>query len=434
LPATGWSGRYESVGNGGFAGSIRYDSMVGPLLGGSAVASTDDGHTGPAVGPTAAAWALGHPEKMIDFGYRAVHLTAVAGKAITAAYYGRRATRAYFVGCSKGGQEGLMEAQRYPDDFDGIVSGAAANQWTDLFSSFSWSAKMNFDGPAAGYISAADTKAIGAAVLAGCDAADGVKDGLVSDPVHCKVDVDALALTPEQKVTLKAIYSGIDPVTGKSVYPGQAAGGEAVEWGSTISGPDRDRGADAAQQAMYGNDFFTDFVFADPAWTFRRFDIVQTPARAVATVGKIMNATDTGYAGYKAHGGKIIEYHGLADGVVTPLGAIRYYVTKAQGGAGKTQAFYRLFLAPGVGHCGNGPGPSQFGQQGGDGDAGHDMVKALETWVEDGVGPERIVATRYDRGDRTKPPLMTRPLCLYPKMARYDGTGDTAKAESFICR
>src|SRR5580698_1841089 len=143
LPMTGWSGRYESVGNGGFAGSIRYDSMRNPLLAGSAVASTDDGHDGPAIGPTSGDWAFGHPEKIIDYGHRAVHLTAVAAKAHTTAFYGRKPAHSYFVGCSKGGQEGFMEAQRYPEDFDGIVSGAAASQWTDLFSSFVWTESIN---------------------------------------------------------------------------------------------------------------------------------------------------------------------------------------------------------------------------------------------------------------------------------------------------
>ena len=197
LPLSGWAGRYESVGNGGFAGSIRYDSMRNPLLAGSAVASTDDGHDAPAIGPTSADWAFGHPEKIIDHGHRAVHLTAVTAKAITAAFYGRPASHAYFVGCSKGGQEAFMEAQRYPEDFDGIVGGAVANQWTDLFASFMWTESLNLANRDS-YLSPEDLAKIGAAVSAACDTG-GSKSGFISDPLRCEVAPSALGLTPAEE-------------------------------------------------------------------------------------------------------------------------------------------------------------------------------------------------------------------------------------------
>src|SRR5262245_17155744 len=202
LPASGWTGRYESVGNGGFAGSIRYDSMLNPLLGGSAVASTDDGHSG-----GGSAWALGHPEKVIDYGYRAVHLTAEIAKAITTTFYESKPHHSYFVGCSKGGQEALMEAQRFPNDFDGILGAANANQWTSLFSSFAWNQKLN-QADKASYLSPADLEKIGAATIAACDASDGVKDGLISDPLSCRVSTSALSLQPAQAKTFEAIHGG----------------------------------------------------------------------------------------------------------------------------------------------------------------------------------------------------------------------------------
>jgi len=440
LPASGWTGRYESVGNGGFAGGIRYDELFGPLAGGSAVASTDDGHNAPAVGPGSATWALGHPEKIVDYGWRAVHLTAVTSKAITAAFYGRPPKHAYFSGCSKGGQEAFMEAQRFPDDFDGIIGGAAANQWTDLFSSFSWAEHMHL-ADRENYISAADLTRVAAAVTAACDEGDGIKDGLVGDPLRCRLDPARMGLTPKQQAIMAALYAGPKTSSGQRIYPGQAYGGEAVEWASVVSGPSFDEASTIAQESMYGDGFFANFVYQDPTWSFRKFDIDKTPAEARAKLGQVLNAEDVEFAGFKARGGKFIQYHGLADAVVTPLGAVSYYdkVVAAQGkgapnGLAATQNFYRLFLAPGVGHCAGGPGPSQFGQFGGDGDAQHDMMAALERWVETGVAPEQVIATKYAVVDNQRTAVMSRPLCAYPKVAFYKGSGDPKGADSFVCK
>ncbi len=445
LPATGWSGRYESVGNGGFAGGIRYDEMFGPLAGGSAVASTDDGHNGPAVGPGSATWALGHPEKIVDYGWRAVHLTAVTSKAITTAFYARAPKYSYFSGCSKGGQEAFMEAQRFPDDFDGVIGGAAANQWTDLFSSFSWAEKMHLADRET-YISAADLTRVSAAVTAACDEGDGIRDGLVGDPLRCRLDPARMDLTPKQRAVMAALYTGPQTTSGRRIYPGQAYGGEGVEWASVLSGPSFEEAPSIAQESMYGDGFFANFVYQDPSWTFRKFDIDKTPAEARERLGQVLNAEDVAFAGFKARGGKFIQYHGLADAVVTPLGAVSYYdkVVAAQGRDGQghgapaalaaTQAFYRLFLAPGVGHCAGGPGPSQFGQFGGDGDPQHDLMAALEQWVEKGVAPDQVIATKYAVVDQRRTAVMTRPICAYPKVAFYSGSGDPKVAESFVCR
>src|SRR3984957_7720986 len=440
LPASNWSGRYESVGNGGFAGSIRYDSMLNPLLGGSVVASTDDGHDGPAIGPTSADWAFGHPEKIIDHGYRAVHLTAVAAKAITAAFYGRQPTHSYFVGCSKGGQEGFMEAQRYPKDFDGIVSGAAANQWTDLFSSFMWTENLNLTNRE-GYLSPDDLAKIGTAVTAACETPGTAKNGFISDPLRCEVKSSALGLSPAKLKTYEAIHGGPKDKSGRQTYPGQAYGSESPGWTDTISADNFEAAETEAQMSMYGGNFFRNFVYQDHNWSFHGFDLDKGRADAERVVGKIMNADDASFAGFKAHGGKFIQYAGMTDSIVTPLSSVRWYrsVVAAQGKASdpatlaRVQQFYRLFLAPGGGPCGGGAGPNQFGQAGGAGDADHDMVVALEQWVEKGVAPARIVATKYLSDDKTKGVAMTRPLCPFPQVAKYKGSGDLADAANFAC-
>ena len=429
LPASGWTGRYESVGNGGFAGSIRYDSMLNPLLAGTAVASTDDGHSG-----GGSAWALGHPEKIIDYGYRAVHLTAEIAKAITTAFYETKPHHSYFVGCSKGGQEALMEAQRYPADFDGILGAANANQWTALFSSFAWNQKLN-QADKAGYISPAELEKIGAATLAACDASDGVKDGLVSDPLRCSVSSAALSLSAAQTKTFEAIHSGPKNSSGKTIHSGQPFGLEHISWRNSITGPSFEEASARSSQTMFANGFFANFVYGDPNWTFRQFDINKSPADAEKAVGHILNSDKLDFGEFKKRGGKLMQWHGWADSLVTPLGSIDYYkqVMAAQEVPSKTQDFYRLFMAPGVDHCGGGPGPNQFGQAGGNGDPEHDIVAALYQWVEKGIAPGRITATRYMDNDPAKGVVMTRPLCPYPQVAKYKGSGDTNNAANFVC-
>jgi feruloyl esterase len=446
LPASGWTGRYESVGNGGFAGNIRYDSMIGPLLGGSAVASTDDGHNTPG-----ANWAFGHPQKIIDYGYRAVHVTAETSKAITAAFYGTAPKFSYFVGCSKGGGEAFMEAQRYPEDFDGIVGAANANLFTDLFSSFAWDVATNV-ADKAGYISADDVGKIGTAIVAACDTADGVKDGVINNPLKCHPDLSKLPLTPAQLKTYQTIHDGMKTSQGKQIYPGQVYGSEIVGWRTYITGPSYGEALTSASQSTFGNGFLANFVYQDPNWDGRKFDADKTPADAEKAVGRYLNATDLNFTEFKKRGGKYIQWHGFADALVTPLGSIDYYrrVVAAQGqndgkkavsasgtldsrALARTQEFYRLFLAPGVGHCAGGPGANQFGQAGGNGDPQHDIVVALQQWVEKGVAPTRIIATKYVDDDRTKGVAMTRPLCLYPQAAKYKGSGDTNDAANFVC-
>jgi Tannase and feruloyl esterase len=437
LPTSGWSGRYESVGNGGFAGFIRYDSMVNPLLAGSVVASTDDGHDAPAVGPTAADWALGHREKIIDYGYRAVHLTAVAAKAIATRFYGRAPAHSYFVGCSKGGQEGYMEAQRYPQDFDGIVSGAAANNWVRLFTSFVWNESINLAGEES-YLTLDDLENIDGVIIKSCAKAGDAAHGFLSDPLHCHVNTHTLGLAPPKLRTYEAIHLGPSDRGGKSVFAGQPYGSE-LAWSGVVSTANFEAAKTDAQMSMYGGNFFRNFVYQDRKWSFKSLDLDKTLADA-RDIGEIMNATDASFKGFKVRGGKFIAFAGMADSIVTPLSSVHYYqsVVAAQGPSpasalASTQRFYRLFLAPGVGHCGGGPGPNEFGQAGGTGDAEHDLVVGLEHWVEQGVAPTRIIATKFSGDDPAKGIAMTRPLCPYPQVAKYSGSGDIAEAKNFAC-
>ena len=435
LPQAAWTGRYESVGNGGFAGAIPFGAMVRPLAAGSVVAGTDDGHE--TVVNTSAGWAMGHPEKVIDFGYRAVHLTAVVGKAITNAYYGSKPVHAYFIGCSTGGREALTEAQRFPDDFDGIAAGDPGNQWTDQHAGDAANMKA-FLASEAGYISPAELQKIGDLVVDACDGADGVKDGLISDPRQCRIDMASLPLTPAQRKTYQALHDGPRTSSGKPIFPGMPFGSENVGWAQYFAGPDFAQAHEKARRGQMANETFANLVYHDPKWDFMNFDPDTSPAKLKRAMHGIMDATDLHFTGFKAHGGKLISYHGWADSDISPFATVDYYknVVAAQGGANgwdKTQAFYRLFMVPGMGHCGGGPGPNQFGQTGGDGDADHDVVVALEQWVEKGQAPERIIATRYVANDRAKGIAMTRPLCVFPKAAKYTGTGDTNDASSFIC-
>ena len=437
LPASGWSGRYESVGNGGFAGFIRYDSMVNPLLGGSVVASTDDGHDAPAVGPTAADWALGHREKIIDYGYRAVHLTAVAATAIASRFYGRAPLHSYFVGCSKGGQEGYMESQRYPEDFDGILSGAAANDWVHLFTSFVWNESVNLAGKE-GYLTLEDFKKIDQAVTTACAKAGDAEHGFLSDPLQCKVKSEALSLAPAKLHTYELIHQGLRDHAGKQVFAGQPYGSE-LDWSGVVSTASFEAAQTEAQMSMYGGNFFRNFVYQDRQWSFKNLDLGKT-LNAAREIGKIMDATDVSLKAFKARGGKYIAYAGLADPIVTPLSSVHYYqsVVAAQdklpaAALAKTQEFYRLFLAPGVGHCGGGPGPNEFGQAGGNGDAEHDLVVALERWVEQGVAPARVIATKFNGEGHLTGVAMTRPLCPFPQVAKYSGSGEVTEAKSFAC-
>ncbi len=413
LPAK-WNGRLEAEGNGGLAGMIVTQAMVGALWGGYATVATDTGHQG---NPASGDWALGHPEKVVDFGYRAIHEMTLRAKALISAFYGAQARYSYWNGCSEGGGQALSEAQRFPDDYDGIVAGAPANDFVHLQAGGNWISQAIHEDPAT-FLAPEKLPVIQAAVLAQCDSADGVKDGVIEDPrtckfdpavLECKAEQTAACLTRPQIEGLRRVYDGArNPRTGEQVFPGYMRGGEAG-WGQWIAGtavPPRDF------QHWISVAFFSNLVFADPNWDWKTFDFDKDVAFADKKVGAVVNQTNPDLAAFRRHGGKLLQYHGWNDSAISPLNSINYF-ERVQKKMGDTADFYRLFMVPGMEHCLGGPGPNQF-----------DSIGAIVNWVENGKAPDSIVASRPGR---------TRPLCPWPKVAKYAGQGSTDDARNFVC-
>jgi hypothetical protein len=437
LPAAEWNGKFLGVGNGGFAGSIDFNSLGLAVGAGYAAAATDTGHQ---AGTVDARWALNHPEKAIDFGYRAVHETALKAKAVIAAFYGSQPKHSYFSSCSNGGRQGLMEAQRYPEDYDGIVSGAPANYWTHLVTVGVWDV-LALSGEH--YIPAAKVPAIEAAAVAACDAADGLKDGIISDPVKCRFDPSSLVcpgadspscLTGPQAAALKKLYSGPRSAKGESTFPGHMPGGEAGAggWPSWVTGPAPERSTGYG----FGTQFFANMVFSDAAWDYHTFDVDRDTKAADDKMASVLNATDPDLSRFRQRGGKLILYHGWSDAAISAVNSITYFQSvQRKLGEKQTDGFVRLFMAPGVQHCSGGPGPDSFGQgAGAPGDASQNINKALERWVEEGVAPAQIVATKYRTGNLAgSGATRTRPLCPYPQVANYKGSGSIDDAANFAC-
>ncbi|HLW99818.1 MAG TPA: tannase/feruloyl esterase family alpha/beta hydrolase [Candidatus Acidoferrales bacterium] len=439
MPVAGWNGKYSGNGNGGFAGMMNYQGLGEAVSNGFASAGTDTGHSG---GATDASWAIGHPEKVIDFGYRGVHEMTVKAKAIIHAYYGDGPTHSYFASCSNGGRQALMEAQRFPDDYDGIIAGAPANYWTHLLAAGIWDMQALLVDPAA-YIPASKVPAIGAAALAACDAKDGVGDGIINDPRECGFDPAVLlcdgaesnsCLTVAQVAGFKKVQAGPRNSKGEQIFPGYVPGGEqgGNGWPTWITGSAPGK----SLQFAFSNGFFANVVYGNPLWDYKKFNFDKDLNSVDDREGPILNAIDPNLKAFKARGGKLIVYHGWSDSAIEPVNAINYYnsVVAAMGGQ-NVNAFLRLYMASGMQHCGGGPGPSSFGQGGpGPGDAQHNIYTAIEQWVEKGVAPDRIVATKYvNDQDPTQGVKMTRPLCPYPQAAKYKGTGDTNDEANFIC-
>ena len=454
-PASVWNGKYRQDGNGGWAGNVPVRSMVDPLQRGYATAVTDDGHQGDAIRD--ASWAVGHPEKLVDFGYRAVHETSVQAKAVLRAFYGKHPSRSYFFGCSDGGREALMEAQRYPEDFNGIIAAAPAWNWSRLFTSFVWNERALTKTPD-GNIGPAKLPAIQKAVLAACDRLDGVQDGVLEDPRACQFDPTVLAckgvdtpncLTPPQVEALTSIYAGPkNSRTGEAIFPGLPPGAEAAPgdvagwtWATWIAPADPTK----STQSSLGNSYYGQAVFEDPAWNFRTLDFDADVTFGDAKAGSLLNATSPDLRSYRAGGGKLIHYHGWGDAAISALSSIDYY-ERAQSFLTRfpdarsdvsrpVDDFYRLFMVPGMGHCGGGAGPNRFGNGGAvsaaaAADPERDVFAALERWVEKGIAPDHLIGQGTAADDPTKG--LTRPLCLYPKVAQYKG-GDVNDAASFTC-
>lgn len=425
-----WNGKFQGVGSGGLAGDIPTAALAAGLQRGYATAATDTGHDNAAgVGR----FAQGHPEKIADYGHRAIHLTALAGQAITAAYYGRPPRHSYFVGCSQGGQEALMEAQRYPADYDGIIAGDPDyNQTHHEVGAHLWAVTTLYASPAS-HLGEAQARLVGAAVNRACDALDGVRDGVLEDPRRCHFDPAALqcraanatdCLSAVQVQAVRRLWDGPDAEAGAGYYPGLERGGEATLWGGWIVANSPDENT----HGSLGLPFFRYFVYADPAWDFHGFDFRSEPAAIDARLAGALDAIDVDLGPFQRRGGKLIHYHGYNDPDVPPRSSIEYHdqvVARARRSGGHADGgdFYRLFMVPGMGHCGGGPGPNSF-----------DMLTALERWVESGVAPLRILATKFPDDNPARAVLRMRPLCPYPRSAHYRGRGNSDDASSFSCR
>jgi feruloyl esterase len=437
LPETGWNGRFLGVGNGGFAGSIGYRQLAGNLRRGYATAGSDAGHMADAEDAT---WAFGHPEKIKDFGWRAVHLTTERAKEIVASYYGKPAAKAYFDGCSDGGREALMEAQRFPEDYDGILAGAPANNWAHMLTSGAAVAQETRGDPHA-YISSMKLAAIQRATLAECDARDGVKDGIIGDPTKCRFDPGVLlckradsldCLTRPQVDSLKKFYAGGADSHGTTIFPGFALGDE-TSWRDWIVGG----GPGAGYGDQYVQNYFRYMVTGDPKFNILTANVDALLAQAVGATSAELDSTNPDLTSFAARGGRLIIYHGWNDPAISPWNSIDYYKSvRKQMGEQKSESFFRLYMVPGMEHCVGGPGPDFFGQLGlpTSTEPKFGVFDALVDWVEQNVPAGAVTATKYAPGangeNRVK---MMRPLCAYPEMAKYKGDGDTNDAASFIC-
>ncbi|HMJ87617.1 MAG TPA: tannase/feruloyl esterase family alpha/beta hydrolase [Vicinamibacterales bacterium] len=416
LPAAGWNGKFQAVGNGGWAGTITYAAMASALQRGYATASTDTGHAG-TVGD--ASFALNHPEKVVDFAYRAVHEMTVQAKAIVEQHYGSGPRLSYWNGCSTGGRQGLKEAQKYPADYDGIIAGAPANFMTHLGAHSLWVAQATLKDPAS-FIPREKFAMIHQAVLDACDALDGVKDGVLEDPRRCHFDPKTIqctagdssgCLTPPQVEAVRRIYAPAkNPRTGAEIFPGLEPGSE-TGWVAMAGGP---------RPLSISNDHFRFLVFKNPDWDFKTLDFDKDVALADRLDDGLMNATDPNLSAFFKRGGRLLMYHGWNDQLIAPRNSINYYqsVVKAQGGAEKAADSIRLFMVPGMAHCGGGDGTSVF-----------DSLAVLEQWVEQKKTPAQIPASHLTNGVRDR----TRPLCAYPSIAAYTGSGDTNDAANFRC-
>ena len=439
LPASGWNGKFRGHGNGGFAGEIDYRALGLALQQGYATAATDTGH---AAAGTDASWALGHPEKIIDFAYRAIHDMTALGKSTTAAFYGDAPKHAYFSNCSNGGRQALMEAQRYPDDYDGIIAGAPANYWTHLLGGALYNAQATTLDPAS-YIPMNKIPAIANAVNAACDAQDGVTDGLLNDPrkchfapasMLCKSGDSDSCLTAPQVTTLKKLYEGSHFSNGEPIFPGYLPGAEGGQggWGLWITGP-------APGQSLifaFGVGFFSNMQFGQKDWDYKKANVDEAVHAADKKFGNVLNATDANLKPFASRGGKLIIYHGWNDAAISALNSIDYYNavlhTMGQKEAG---SFLRLYMVPGMQHCGSGPGTDIFGEFGfaTANDPQHNMYVALENWVEKGAAPADIIAAHLSAPPPGASVTMTRPLCPYPQVAKYKGSGATNEAANFVC-
>ena len=423
LPTSGWNGRFEGVGGGGFSGGSP-NGVAGPVAQGYAAGSTDTGHQG-----ASGSFALDADGRLNwllirDNAYLGIHEMTLAGKQMVESFYGRAPQHSYFNGCSTGGRQGLSEAQRYPADYDGILSGAPAINWTRLHVEQMWGhvvMKQLDDFPPQCKFAAAQ-----AAAVAACDAADGVKDGLIENPRSCTYDPKQLIGTS----TACGDFSEADAEVIRRVWQGPRRQDGSFLWYGLERGADFGGLTSTGGTPLTGRpnpitmEWWRYFLTQDPKWDWS----VLTPAsyelywdQSVEEFSAVLATDNPNLSAFRDRGGKLVLWHGWSDQLIYPEGTIDYYqhVQTQMGGAEKTAGFARLFLAPGVGHCGGGPGPSPAGQ-----------FDAVVRWVEEGKAPETLTAVRRDASGGV---IRTRPLCPFPLAAKYKGTGSTDEAANFAC-
>jgi feruloyl esterase len=416
-----WNGKFMQTGNGGAAGAIVYDSLVDPLLRGYAVANTDTGHQGEGGD---FAWAVGQPQRLIDYQYRAVHELTVVGKALTGRRYGRSADQSYWVGCSTGGRQGLKEAQRYPEDYDGIVAGAPASNWSPLMA-LSIAIQRNLG---EGGLPVDKLAVLKEAAIAACDADDGVADRVITNPATCDFDPASLqcggaptgqCLSPTEVAAAQRIYAGVVDGQGRAVMPGTGPGSEPL-WA-----------AYASPQFAIGTSYFRHVVANDPSWNPATFDRDRDLARAEAVDNDAAKAMDPDLSEFVDRGGKLITYHGTTDGLIPYGNSVSYHEAVVEElGDRKANNSVKLYLVPGMDHC-----------SGGEGAFAVDWLTPLERWVERGEEPGALAAAHPPAapfGPPGAPPApastpFTRPACPYPQVPTYRGSGDFTDAASFEC-
>ena len=433
IPESGWNSKYLQAGCGGFCGSISYSSMAEPLRRGYVVAATDDGHEASGID---ASWAAGHPEKVVDFGYRSLKETTDVAKDLIVAFQKISPRRSYFMGCSDGGREALMEAQRFPQDFDGIVAGSPANFWTHLMAGFVWD-QLALTATSSGDLSQGDLNVLNNAVLAQCAGHDGglSTDQFLNNPLACRFNPHKLSLTPDKAEAIEKISSGPP-----GIFPGYGPGSEASnpgDWPTWIT----DSGNPAlGLQGLFASNYFQYIVFPSSGWTPNSYSVAENAHQADVRTGAILNSVDPNLGAFKLRGGKLIQYVGWSDSAISPRNDINYYtaVTDVMGGTEETREFYRLFMVPGMGHCAGGPGANTFGQVfapngPNPSDPADDILSALDRWVEYRAAPDKIIATKYVNDVPAQGIAFQRPLCPFPKISKYKGTGSTTAASSFEC-
>lgn len=438
-PAASWNGNFRGEGSGASAGAISPGPMGAALRSGFATMSTDNGHLNDPNDPLGASgqrWAYGHPQKKIDWAWRALHLSTIGAKAIVRQYYGRAAARNYFIGCSAGGHHALMEATRFPQDYDGVLAGAAPWKWTSLMLGHTWNSVPALKDP--GALTAESVAILHRRMVAACDRLDGVEDGIIADPRRCTVDPvqfqcsDTLTsdcLSAAQVAAARHIYAGAVKSDGTSLMPGQVRGTE-LGWVPLMNGP---------HPGGSSWEFWRLSVFQDENFRNADFDFDQDTARALATQidGASLAAVydeSPDLDAFRARGGKLILFQGWADYQISPLMDVDFYQRLVgRYGQASTDDFLRFFLLPGMGHCSGGAGFSHIGAATGAplaDDSGHDLVRALDAWVRTGKAPEMFVGAHVNENQQV---TATRPICRYPLEARYSGHGDTADAANFTC-